>query len=128
MKRVLFVDDERSVLAMLERRMREHRDRWHVLFAEGAGEALAYLQIQHVDAVVTDMRMPGIDGAALLDIVRDQYPEAVRIVLTGEVETARATRIAALAHRVLGKPSSADAIIDALDRVFAAQAVRGPQR
>ena len=115
MKRVLFVDDERSVLSVLERGLRPHRDRWTMTFAHGAVEALATLELLEIDAIVTDMRMRGMDGAALLEIVRDQHPDTVRIVLTGEIETARASRISALAHRLLSKPSDPEVIMGALD-------------
>lgn len=116
MLRVLFVDDERSVLAALEWMLRPHRDRWTMTFAQSAVEALAQLGTQCVDAVVTDLRMPGMDGAALLSIVRVRHPETIRIVLSGEASTEIADRVGGLAHRRLRKPCGADEIIDALDR------------
>ena len=119
MKRVLFVDDELSVLAVLERMLRPYRDRWSMKFVAGPVEALTHLQTAPVDVIVTDMRMPGMDGAALLDIVRDRYPGVVRIVLSGEPPAEVAPRVTFLAHLLLSKPCEADAIIGALDRMCA---------
>jgi DNA-binding NtrC family response regulator len=125
MLRVLFVDDERSVLGALERMLRPHRDGWSVKFAQGAVEALAQMERPRVDVVVTDMRMPGMDGAALLDIVRMHHPETIRVVLSGESETEIASRVGLLAHRLLRKPCGPDEIIDALDRTAASATTNG---
>lgn len=119
MKRVLFVDDEPSVLIVLERMLRPYRDSWNMTFVTGAVEALAHLQTAPVDVIVTDMRMPGMDGPALLDIVRDRYAGVVRIVLTGEPAEEVAPQVTFLAHLVLSKPCDPDAIIGTLDRVCA---------
>jgi DNA-binding NtrC family response regulator len=115
MKEVLFVDDERSVLVALERMLRPHRDRWNMTFVEGGVEALAHLERRPVDVVVTDMRMPGMDGSALLEIVRELHPDTVRIVLSGELEADGAVRIADLAHHRLHKPCDPAAIVGALE-------------
>ena len=66
-KRILFVDDEPNVLSGLRRSLRGQRKLWDMEFAGSGQEALAKADEIHLDAVVTDMRMPGIDGAELLD-------------------------------------------------------------
>jgi HD-like signal output (HDOD) protein len=54
--------------------------------------------------LITDMRMPGIDGVALLTIARDEHPSVVRIVLSGHTDIEAAVRSVPLAHRFLSKP------------------------
>jgi HD-like signal output (HDOD) protein len=113
---VLFVDDDPSVLGGLRRMLREHRDRFETLCADSGRGALALLATTPVDVLVTDMRMPGMDGAELLEIVRQRYPDVVRIVLSGELDEHSAVRLAVLAHQFLSKPCEFDALVDAIER------------
>ncbi|MBA4741590.1 MAG: response regulator [Azoarcus sp.] len=78
---VLFVDDETNILHALRRLFRGSGHR--VLLAENAEIAFEYLEDEPVDLVVSDMRMPGMDGAAFLEKVRERWPDVVRILLTG---------------------------------------------
>lgn len=78
---VLCVDDEPSILSALKRVLRAEDCK--VLQANGGAEALALLEQEAVDVVVSDMRMPGMDGAALLAQVRARWPATARILLTG---------------------------------------------
>ncbi|MEM8946927.1 MAG: response regulator [Planctomycetota bacterium] len=104
MTRVLFVDDEPKVLQGLRRMLRAYRREWTMEFCEGPEQALAALASEPFDVVVTDMRMPGMDGAELLTRVRDQYPDTVRIVLSGQSEQERILRAVGPAHQYLSKP------------------------
>ena len=70
MKRILFVDDEPNILQGLQRMLRPMRREWDTHFAGSADEALEIMAGGGFDVVVTDMRMPGKDGAALLEAVR----------------------------------------------------------
>lgn len=78
---VLCVDDEPSILSALKRVLRAEDCK--VLQAGSGQEALALMEQQAVDVVVSDMRMPGMDGAALLAQVRARWPDTARILLTG---------------------------------------------
>src|ERR1019366_5826779 len=62
-KRILFVDDEPMVLTGLKRSLRPMPAEWEMVFAAGGDEALAAMDRQTFDIIVTDMRMPGMDGA-----------------------------------------------------------------
>ena len=104
MTHVLFVDDEPKVLEGLRRMLRAYRREWTMEFCEGAEQAMAAMAREHFDVVVTDMRMPGMDGAELLTRVRDQYPDTVRIVLSGQSEQERILRAVGPAHQYLSKP------------------------
>lgn len=83
-ERVLVVDDEPHVLSALRRAL--HKQGFEVLTAPAVPEALALLAVEPVDAIVSDMRMPGQTGADLLARARQMAPDAVRILLTGHAD------------------------------------------
>lgn len=78
---VLLVDDEANILQSLRRMLRPLG--YHVRTAEGGASALALLEEAPADLIVSDMRMPGMDGAQLLAQVRARWPDTIRILLTG---------------------------------------------
>ncbi|MGL5271843.1 MAG: response regulator [Selenomonadaceae bacterium] len=78
---VLFVDDEPSVLSAIRRAVTD--ENYQSFFAESAADALALMDKDSFSVIVTDMRMPGMDGLALLKIVKAQYPKTIRVVLSG---------------------------------------------
>ncbi len=104
---ILFVDDEPDVLEGLENRLRPWRKQWNLQFASSADEALQLLEQRTFDVVVSDMRMPGTDGAELLRQVRDRWPEAVRIILSGQADRDGVLRALPIAHQFLSKPCDA---------------------
>lgn len=116
MIRVLFVDDETAILEGLRNRLRGLRRVWQMAFAVGAEEALAELSRREYDVIVTDMRMPGMDGATLLQRVRAAYPHMVRIVLSGQTGKKCLLRVLPIAHRFLAKPCETDDLRAAVER------------
>jgi putative nucleotidyltransferase with HDIG domain len=104
MKRILFVDDEVSILDGLKRMLRPMRAEWEMAFAPGGEAALSLLEATPFDVIVTDMRMPGMDGASLLEIVREKYPSMLRIILSGYTELQASLRAVPVAHQFLLKP------------------------
>lgn len=107
---VLFVDDEPNILSGLRRMMRTQRDAWDMRFVEGGPAALQVLENEAVDAVVSDMRMPGVDGATLMERVAAVAPGAIRVILSGEADRGLACRTVGRSHRFLAKPCDAAAI------------------
>ncbi|MDO8650667.1 MAG: response regulator [Undibacterium sp.] len=79
--KILFVDDEPNILSSLRRLFRSKG--YQVLTALGGHEGLAVLEAEAVDLVVSDMRMPVMDGAAFLAQVRVRWPDTIRLLLTG---------------------------------------------
>jgi putative nucleotidyltransferase with HDIG domain len=104
MTRILFVDDDPSLIEGLRDSLRSQRKVWRMRFVLGGEAALAELEREPADVVVSDMRMPGIDGCELLARVQTAHPGAVRIILTGEPGFKAELRTVAVAHRVLAKP------------------------
>jgi HD-like signal output (HDOD) protein/CheY-like chemotaxis protein len=113
--RILFVDDEVRVLEGLERSLQLLvDDDWELEFVGSGAEALARVEAQEFDALVTDMRMRDIDGAELLARARERAPRTVRIVLSGQMEADKAIRAMELAHQILAKPCKVDLLLDVL--------------
>lgn len=83
MKRILFVDDEPQVLSSLKRSFRNQKLSWVLDFAGSGKEALEILEYKAFDVIVTDVRMPEMNGQELLQIVTERYPEMVQIILSG---------------------------------------------
>jgi len=121
--RVLFVDDEANVLDGLRNVLRKQRNVWDMAFAIGAQAALDELARQPADVVVSDMRMPGFDGAALLQQVRDLYPSTARIVLSGHAEREAVMRALPVAHQYLSKPCEAEQLVAVIERTYNLQAL-----
>jgi HD-like signal output (HDOD) protein/ActR/RegA family two-component response regulator len=102
--RVLFVDDEKNILKSLHRAFIQSD--FESVFANNGREALDILANEEIDILVTDIRMPEIDGLQLLKLVKDRYPGIHRIVLSGFVEekTVMAALNSGLATTHFGKP------------------------
>jgi HD-like signal output (HDOD) protein len=115
-KRLLFVDDEAAILSSLQNVLRRERDHWDMVFAHGSENALGELRAQPFDVVVTDMRMPGMDGAMLLTHIQEHYPATIRILLSGQAERESVVRALPATHQFLAKPCSASAIRAAIAR------------
>lgn len=102
--RVLLVDDEPRVLAGLCRLLRKMRRQTDIVLAQGGQEALDRLAEAPFDVIVTDVHMPGVGGAQLLTEVMEQYPQTVRIVLSGTADKQAILQVIAPAHQFLRKP------------------------
>jgi HD-like signal output (HDOD) protein len=104
MKQLLFVDDEPKVLDGLKRSLRPMREEWNMSFVASGAEALQALEQAPFDVIVSDMRMPVMDGAQLLNEVRQRFPQVVRIVLSGHSDIELVYQSIAATHQYLDKP------------------------
>lgn len=116
--KILFVDDEQNVLDSLRLSLRPLRGKWDMGFALGGEVALKVLSESPHEVVVSDMRMPGIDGAQLLHEVQQRYPECVRIILSGYADEGSVLKTVRLAHQYLSKPCRPVDIIQAVDKAL----------
>lgn len=119
MNNLLFVDDEFRVLQGLQRQLHGMRNAWQMNFIEGGKKALEFLAANPVDVIVTDMMMPGMDGAELLTEVMKRHPAIIRIVLSGHTDREAILRLVGPAHQYLSKPCNADELRGAIARAFA---------
>lgn len=121
-KRILFVDDEPMVLSGLQRSLRAMRDQWDMAFVNSGLEALERMEQEPFDIVVTDMRMPVMTGAQLLEEVKRRFPQCFRIILSGQADQETIMRSVDPTHQYLAKPCDTDEL---KKRLLGAFAVRG---
>lgn len=115
--RILLVDDERNVVDSLGLQLRR---RYRVTTTSSPVEAVELVRREQFAAVVSDLRMPLLDGVGLLTQVRTLSPSTVRILLTGQgdLESAAAAVNSAGVHAVLLKPSTASSIAETIQRAL----------
>lgn len=108
-KRVMFVDDEEGVRLSFDRYLSEHG--FDVTTAEDGEKAISKLRQERVDVVVSDLRMPKMDGLELLEWVHDEQPDTRFILLTGYGNDDVEQKVRELgAYEYLNKPISPDAL------------------
>ncbi len=103
-KRILFVDDEPMILQGLQRMLRPMRDDWDMAFIDSGEKALAAMAERAFDVVVTDMRMPGMNGAQLLKEIQHRYPMTIRLILSGHADADLVNQCLGVAHQYIAKP------------------------
>jgi HD-like signal output (HDOD) protein len=114
--RVLFVDDETLVLQGLQRMLRPLRHEWDMEFVESGSLALNRLATTSFDVVVSDMRMPVMDGAQLLNEVMRRHPRTVRIILSGHADQDLVLKAVGSTHQYLNKPCDPDLLRTTVQR------------
>ena len=115
-RKILFVDDEPHVLQGLQRMLHPMRKEWEMSFVGGGKAALALLEEQPFDVLVTDMRMPEMDGVQLLAKVKKEFSEVIRIVLSGYSDHRMVLMSVSLAHQFLVKPCDPKTLVSAISR------------
>lgn len=118
-EKVLFVDDEPNVLAGYERQLRK---RYAIETANGGDAALAMMAARGpYSVIVSDLRMPGMDGVQLLTRARERHPDIVRMLLTGNTDVQHAIDAVnrGSLFRFLTKPCPSETLCTALDAALA---------
>lgn len=118
MKQILLVDDELLILKALKRIL-SNTD-FHVIAFESGKEALMFLENQSVDMLITDIRMPEMDGIQFLEIVKHRYPDIIRLVLSGYSDEKTIYRLFEqnLAKMCIYKPWNNDELLNIINQVF----------
>jgi len=120
-KHVLFVDDEPLLLQGLKRMLWSLRDEWEMFFAEDGQSALKILQQHPIEVIISDMLMPGMDGAELMKQVWKRFPHVIRIMLSGDSDQNRILRSVVPTHQFLLKPCDAKTLKYTIDRAYQLQ-------
>ncbi|WP_417835714.1 response regulator [Thalassospira tepidiphila] len=115
---ILFVDDDKNILDGLRRRLRSVRSGWELHFAHDAESALAKAAEMEPDVVVSDMRMPGTDGAELLTMMQEKHPHSARIILSGFAEEEAILRTVGPAHQYLAKPCDDQMLVETIENAL----------
>jgi len=116
MRRVLIVDDDSKVLEKFKKTLYPICHEWEIVFAVSGKEALALMAKSPFDVVVSNMRMPEMDGVELLDAVMERYPETVRIIHSGHSDREMVLRSVKSAHQFLMKPCDAETMKHTIER------------
>lgn len=115
-KKILFVDDEPNILSGLRRVFDHKTTEWDLYFAASGDEAIKKLKEEKINVLITDMRMPGMDGAQLLMKVQKAFPDTIRIVLSGQSDIEIVLRIVKIAHQFLSKPCDQKTLEEIIER------------
>lgn len=118
MKRILFVDDDENILQGIQRMLRPMRQEWDLTFASCGNDALYILKDELYDAIVSDTRMPGMNGVELLNEVRELYPNVIRIGLSGYTDEDLALKSTKTTHQQLAKPCEAEMLKNTINKAL----------
>jgi putative nucleotidyltransferase with HDIG domain len=124
-KRILFVDDDRQLLDGLRRGLAAREAGWEMRFVESGESALEELGRSSCDVIVSDVRMPGLDGTAVLATASERWPSAIRIALSGAADLADTVRLLPVAHQYLSKPCPAPQLAGVIERCLKLHEVLG---
>lgn len=116
--RILFVDDDVNVLNGLRRMLHKMRQQWEMEFVTGGLEALKVLKESAYDIVVSDLRMPDMNGVELLEKVRHRYPDTIRFMLSGYSDHPLQGQAARCVHQFISKPCDPDLLQSLIQRAF----------
>ena len=117
-KKILFVDDEEKILHGLQRSLYSLKDQYDLFFELSGRDGLDLLSKEKIDVVVTDMRMPEMNGLQFLEKVREKHPEVVRIILSGFSDRDMILKSIELAHQYLSKPCDIEVLKNAINKAF----------
>jgi len=112
--RILFVDDNQLILDGLRRQLRSMRDEWMMEFVRSGEEALSLLAKTPYDVIISDMRMPGMTGAELMNKVMQLYPQTTRFILSGYADQELIMQCVGTTHQYLSKPCDIEVLKSAL--------------
>jgi len=107
-KTILFVDDEPNILSGLRRMLYPLLKDWNMLFVEDGAKAIEILEQSDITVLVSDMRMPGMNGFELLQTVRKRFPRIIRVMLTGQPDKDVYCEVMTISHYFLWKPAKYD--------------------
>jgi len=120
MKKILFIDDESNILRALNRAFRTLE--FECYYASGIQEAIqVFLDVDHLDMVLTDIKMPYFDGIRVLKLFKEASPDTIRVALTGYASASSITEAVSknLAKQYYYKPWNNDELIDGIRKMFA---------
>src|SRR5579863_6817934 len=116
---ILLVDDDLALLQALPHMISLRLSGVEIATASSAQAALDLLQQQEYDAIVSDIKMPGMDGLALMATVYELYPETPVLLITGHGEHSLAIQaLRGGAYDYIQKPIDRDYFIASLDRAI----------
>lgn len=118
MIRVLLVDDEQAALDDLVGGLRAHRSEWSLQFTTNPFGVLPLLEKRPADVIVADMRMPGMNGLRLLQVIKARFPDTVRVIVADRFDLRESVDPIGAAHQYLPKPCNPTLLADVVTRAL----------
>ncbi len=118
MQKVLLVDDNPNVLYSFKRTLHSGNRLWEIYTAESGASALEIINQVGIDIIVSDLRMPEMDGVELLGIVAKVSPSTLRIALTGDADPVLCQQATLVAHQFVNKPCSPADLARIIDQII----------
>ena len=125
MKRILFVDGDPDSIATLKRSLADAPEEWEAAYVQDEGAALTELAKAPVDVLVSELTLPLLTGDEFLRVVREKFPETVRVILTAQSDRESILRLAGAAHQYLSKPCDDKLLCDTIERALALRGLVG---
>ncbi|MBV5317678.1 MAG: HDOD domain-containing protein [Desulfobulbaceae bacterium] len=116
-KTVLFVDDEQKILNGLRRMLYPLQNDWNMLFVDSGAKGIEILEQTHVTVLISDMRMPLMNGFELLQTAHQRFPEVIRVMLTGQTDIQTFCEVSTISHYFLWKPTKFEDLKALLDKI-----------
>lgn len=125
MKRVLIVDDEPLFLRSLTEGLQPYCEEFQVLTAAEGSQAVRILEKENVDLLISDLRMPGTDGLALVAYAASAFPSMPIVVMTAYGSEAMGRSLQGLVHTYLEKPFGLPQLLETIRRALSAGEMSG---
>ncbi len=116
--KVMFVDDEKNIIDGMKRMLYPMRKEWDMIFTTSGIKALEFMKTNHVDVIISDMRMPEMDGSELLTIIKEKYPSTARYILSGYSDKDMILKTIDSADQFLSKPCNSNMIKRVIKKVL----------
>ena len=124
---IIFVDDDKDILQGLKRSLRKKRSEWEIIYFDSSVEAAEYMKENDADVVVSDMKMPEMNGVQLMEKVKEYRPNSIRIILSGHMDDTYALHTFDYVHRFFSKPfKTQDMIVVIEEALLYKNIVRNP--
>lgn len=119
MVKIFFIDDNVNLLNGLKRSLRVNKDKWDMHFFSSPGEALEMVKKGSPHIIVTDYKMPQMSGLELMVIIKRDYPEIKRVILSGQYkEEDNMEKIQEAADIFLLKPCDTELLIKSINELM----------
>ncbi|NDV28076.1 response regulator [Desulfovibrio sp. JC010] len=126
--KILFVDDDKNILDSFRAMMHGLRKEWKSRFASTGRDALEKVNKTEFDVVISDMKMPDMDGCELMRNVADMQPDTVRIMLSGHSDMQSLLKSAKHTHQFLSKPCNTEVLIETIRRMLELRPILADQK
>jgi putative nucleotidyltransferase with HDIG domain len=114
--RILFVNNDQNVIDRLHSALQPQIDKWDAFYANSGEEALKVLDMQTVDVILTDMKMSGMDGVELLDVVMLRHPKIIRLLISGHAAPSFVIQNSEVAHQIISQNCTPETMITIIER------------